>query len=557
MIRRLDIAGLVVIERAVVDLGPGLTAITGETGAGKSVLMQSLALLAGAPADASIVRPGHTAALVQAVIAVPEGFWDALPDGDPARAARELVDSEDEVVVARRVPAEGRSRSSIDGQIVSRETAAALVRHLVRFSGQGDQHLLVSARSQMAVLDAFAGPGAIADQRRLRALRTELASIDRQRDEMALLRERTADRARELRTLIEDLDQLGGSVDERAQLVAERDRLRHADSLIAAAGGAAELLSPHDDMARGAIALLGDARGDVEAKAGVDAHLNAALEYLMAAEASAQEAAFALRAYVDGLEADPQRLAAVEDRIEEYVRVERRHNLEVEDMEAQGAQARADLAALDEATSEAALNERRAVVVAQAREVSDRLHATRTRAAGPLGNAVGEELAALAMAEAALRVEVTRDDSEVPVDACVFWFRANPGMAEAPLADAASGGELSRVLLALHGAASGGDATWVFDEIDAGVGGTTAHAVAGRLARLADDTQVIVITHLAQVAAVADAHVRLKKQVESDLTTTAVDVLDAQGSDDELVRMLGGDVAGVRDLVRQMRARAS
>lgn len=554
MIRRLEISGLVVIERAELDLHAGLVAITGETGAGKSVLMQSLTLLAGGPADAALVRPGHVHALVQAVIELPEGFWDALPDEDPAAALRELAEDEREVVVARRIPAEGRARAFVDGQVASREAVGALVRHAVRFSGQGDQQTLVSPAVQMDVLDAFTGPAAVADARAVRRMRRELAAVDRRLSDLHARRAASAARMAELTALVEDAAALGGSADELAGLRRDRDRMRNAGALLEAAGGAAELLAPGDG--RGAREMVGDALSRVESQGDVDPGLADIAARLATAQEALQDAAIDLRAYVDGLDADPARLGVVEDRVDEYVRFERRHGVGAAALEEAVARASAELEGTARDLDPDPLNDRRAALVAEARHVADRLYTERSAAAPRLGRAIGDELAALSMGEATVRVELDRGEGDAPADACVFRFQANPGLPETTLADAASGGELSRVLLAIHAVAqSASGATWVFDEIDAGVGGTTAGAVASRLARMGRGTQVVVITHLPAVAAVADAHVRLVKSVADDVTSTRVEPLSGDDVEDEIVRMLGGDGAGVREHARQLLSR--
>lgn len=552
MIRRLEISGLVVIEHAALDLAPGLTAVTGETGAGKSVFMQALGLLAGDATDPGLVRPGHAHALVQATIGLPAGFWDALPPDDPASGLRELADDESEVVVARRIPAEGRARASLDGQVASREAVGALVRHAVRFSGQGEQYQLVSPRVQLGIVDAFAGPTAIADARSLRTLRDRLADIERRQAEVARRRADTQGHLDALTALVGDVDALAGTPDELTELRRRRDRMRNADALRLAAGSSAEALSPAGGDG-GARDQVGQALGALEPYADGDADLAGIVEQLVTASELVQDAGSALRAYVDGIDADPVRLEAVEDRISAYVEVERRHGADVGTLIGRADAARAELDAARADLSDTALAEQHAAVLAEARAVADRLHTVRANAVPKLSRAVDAELAGLAMGEAALRVELTRDDQPVPADGCVFWFRANPGLPESRLADAASGGELSRVLLALHAVARDADgSTWVFDEIDAGIGGTTASAVAARLARMGEATQVLVITHLPAVAAAAAARLRLVKSVAGGTTTTAVEPLEGDAVEDELVRMLGGEAGGTREHAREL-----
>lgn len=539
MIRRLEIRGLVVFERADVEFGAGLTAVTGESGAGKSVLMRALGLLAGAPADAGLVRPGHSHALVQATLALPPGFWDRLEEDDPAASLRELAENEDEVVVARRVPAEGRARAYIDGQAVTRDAVAALVGHRIRFCGQGEQRRLVSPARQMAVLDAFAGTAA--DAVRLDALRRQVRALDRQIAAAADRRAEAARRRVELEELVAAVAELDADPQELAALRVERERLRHADRLAAGAAAALAAVSPPDGEG-GAGAAVGAALGALAGLADLDPQLAEPVEHLAGAEASLQEAAIALSRYADSLEAEPGRLQFVEDRIDAYVRVERRFDAPVAELIDRAEQARQDLAAIDAGgDADAALAARRVELTKQARAAADALHAARAAAAAPFAAAVSAVLAELAMAEGALRVQITRDDGEIPRDVVTFWFQPNPGLPEAPLADAASGGELSRVLLALSSvAAAGDDATWVFDEVDAGVGGRTAAAVAENLTGLGRQGQVVVISHQAVVAAVATALLMLDKHTDTEIATTDVVALAGERAEAEIARLLGG-----------------
>ena len=543
MIRALEVRDLVVIERAEIAPPAGLTAITGETGAGKTVLAQALALLAGAPADAGAVRPGARHALVQATLAVPDGFWDRLDEDDPAAPLRELAEDEGEVVIARRVPAEGRARALIDGQAAPREAVAALARALIRFSAQHEHRRLVSPASQLAVLDAFAGADIVAGAERLGALRRRVRALDRALAEARARREAAERERADLEELVAAVDAAGLDLDEEAALRAERERLRHAEGLAAAAGAAAEALSPADDAAgAGAVSAVGGAARALEPLVGVDPALAGPHADLAAAEASLQEAALALRAYLQDLDAEPGRLAEVEERLDDYARLGRRHGPGTEAVLARAAEAREALRGLDEGAGEVlALAEERAAVLDEAVGVAAALREARAEAAPRLAEAVRAELADLAMARAELRIELVEDEAEVPDDSCVIWLRANPGLPEAPLAATASGGELSRVLLALHGvAAAGDDATWVLDEVDAGIGGVTAAAVGARLRALAEGRQTVVITHLPQVAAMADAHYRLVKGLDHDgRATTRIEPVEGEELVAELCRMLG------------------
>ena len=541
MIRRLEIRGLVVIERAELEPGPGLTAITGETGAGKTVVAQALSLLIGGQADSKGVRPGAKHALVEATLALPSGFWDDLDDDDPAKELRELVDDETEVVVAQRVPAEGRSRALLDGQTVTRAAAGNVAGKLIRFSSQHEGRRLVAGATQLAVLDAFAGTEVVSGAKRLTALRRQLRALDRA---MVAAKDRR-DAAERQRAALEDLvaavDGAGLDIDEERDLRAERARLMHADRLAQAAQTAAEALAP--ESGDGARELIGAALHALDVVLDVDPSLQAPRDELLALESQVQETSSTIRGYLASLDAQPGRLAEVEERLSIYHQLGRRYGPTIEEVLARADDARASLAELDAGDgADDELAAEHLQVATQARELAAQLHAARAEAAPRLEVAVTAELAELAMASATVRVELVSDASDPPLDRAVLWLRANPGLPEAPLADVASGGELSRVLLALHGVAAAAEpgVTWVFDEVDSGVGGVTATAVAAKLQALAQNRQVIVITHLPQVAALAERHYRLIKGVDADgRATTEIASVEGDELVDELCRMLG------------------
>lgn len=542
MIRSLEVRDLVVIARAELAPPAGLTAITGETGAGKTVLTQALGLLAGAPADAGSVRAGARHALVQATLALPEGFWDRLDEDDPALALRELAEDEREVVIARRVPAEGRARAMLDGQAAPREAVAALARATLRFSVQHEHRRLVGTASQLAILDAFAGAETVATAERMAALTRRVRHLRR-----ALTAARTrleaAGRARdELAELVRGVDALEPDASEEEGLLQERERLRHAHELAQAVAGAADALAPGDER-MGAVDMAAEAARLLEPLRSIDADLAGPHDDIAGAVASLQEATLFVRSYLHDLEAEPGRLAEVDERLEEYRRLRRRHDApDTPALIDSADRAREELQALEGGDEEVAgLETDLAASLDEARGLAAALRERREEAAPRLAAAVGEQLAELGMARAELRVEVGEADGDPPAGTCVMWLRANPGLPEAPLAATASGGELSRVLLALHVVAAARDgAAWVMDEVDAGIGGVTAGAVASRLRAMARGRQVVVITHLPQVAAMADAHYRLVKGVDdAGVATTTIEGVEGDELVAELCRMLG------------------
>lgn len=559
MIRDIEIRDLVVISRAEIGPSSGLTAITGESGAGKSVLAKAFGLLLGAPAAASEVRPGARAALVQATLGLPEGFWDMLPEGDPAAPLADLVDDPREVVLARRIPAEGRARSLVDGQAAPRDAVAALVRARLRVVGQAESRRLVAPAAQLAALDAFAGDEAVALAADLGRARREAAGLGRRISAARTAGEALARERAELESLLEEVRSLAPDPEEEAALRAERDRLRHAGRLLAAAGTVAESLSPESGEG-GALAAVGEATRILDDVVDLDRALDAPRRELATAEASLQEAAIALRGYTAGLESEPGRLDAVEGRLDEYARLVRRHGSDLEAVIADARVAEERLAEIDADEGEVdRLAGAHAAVLARARQVAARLAELRAAAAPRLAEAMAGELTGLAMPGARVEVTLARDDADPPVESCTISLQVNPGLPAAPLTDAASGGELSRTLLALHSlAAVADDGAWVFDEVDSGVGGETAVAVARRLARLAEGRQVVVITHLPQVAALADRHYRLAKDVDDEgRARTSVEPVTGDELLAELCRMLGSspDDAGARRHAEELLSR--
>ncbi len=544
MIRRLGIRGLVVIDEAEIEPSPGLTAITGETGAGKTVIAQALSLLVGGAADSKAVRPGARHALVEATLALPDDFWDDLEDDDPAAAARDLIDAPDEVVVARRVPSEGRARALVDGQTTTRAAAASIAGRLVRFSSQHEGRKLVSGTTQIAILDAFAGPSAQTAARELAALRRDVRARERELEDLRRRRDEAERERAALEELVEAVDAAEVSEEDEASLRVERDRRRHIDRLVSAAHSVAEAVAPEAGEG-GALDRVGAARHELDGVVDVDPGLEGPRDRLAEIEALLQDVSGEIRAYLTDLENDPARLEFVEERLATYDRLSRRYGPGTGEVLARAEAARTALAELEggEESDRARIDEH-AQLVERARTLAGKLLSLRREAAPRLEEAVVRELADLAMENAQVRIAITTDDADIPTDRAEILLRANPGLPEASLADVASGGELSRVLLALHGVAAAAEpnATWVFDEVDAGVGGVTATAVANKLRALSEHRQVIVITHLPQVAAVADRHYRLEKGMDADgRATTSVTALGEETLIDELVRMLGSD----------------
>ena len=558
MLLELRIENLLVIERAELRLGPGLNAITGETGAGKTVLAHSLDLLMGGRARPQIVRPGAAEAYVEGVFDLPDGLFS---DPELADLSERMPDDATEVVLARRVGAGGRTSAYVQGRSANVADLRALGSRLLAFYGQHEHRRLTLASAQLDVLDGFAGEKHLGLREDYRAAHAEVRAARRELDE---LREREGTRERDLdlmRFELEEIDAAKPDPEERDELASDRERLRHAESLRGAAAGALQGLAGADEDGGGADAGLSAAEGAVGAVAGVDPALDALAERIAAAAVEVADLASELRSYAEGIDAEPGRLEQVEERLAAIERLERKHGGSIEAVLAHAERCRAEIERLESAAELAEEIERRLTAAEERRaKLATRLTASRRKAAPALEEAVAEALAGLAMDGARLEVALEAvEDGFGPGGAETVELRVatNPGMPVSPLRDAASGGELSRIMLALTGlGGGGGGAARVFDEIDAGVGGATARVVGERLRELAADGQVVCITHLPQVASQAGAHFRISKRVEGGATIADVEPVEGEELVAEIVRMLGAerDDAAATDHARDLLA---
>jgi len=540
VIRHLEIRGVVVIEHAELTFGPGLTVITGETGSGKSVLMMAFGLLAGGPVDTAIIRPGQQHAVVEGVFAVPDGIWDSFDDDDPALSIRDILEDPQECVITRRIPRDGRARSMVDGVTVPRAAMMNFFNALVRFSGQGEQRTLVSGRAQLHALDRYCGSSAVALAQQLARLRREVRRGDIARARLEADAELRRIRIDTLDEFLRQADMVSPVDGEYARLRTDQARLRHSDRLSQAAHTAAEALAPQDGEF-GAREQIGRAERAIRDVLEIDAALTEGHNALMQAQIFIEDAAVFIRGYLDQFAADSGGLERTEARIDEYVRLAQRLGCMPEDVVSRVHEVHEERDALTaDASSDIEWSVARGAMCAEIRTLSDSLFALRGDGAQRLAGELEVAMSDLALPDAKVHIEVTSSDDPLGADAAKMIVQLNPGLPAAPLAEIASGGELSRVLLALHGlAAAQDDATWVFDEIDAGIGGITASAVAQRLSQLGVGSQVIAITHLAQVAARADAQIVLRKSVGHEDTTTLIHSADGEERMIELCRMLG------------------
>jgi DNA repair protein RecN (Recombination protein N) len=543
VLRELRIENLLLIERAELRLGEGLNAITGETGAGKTVLAHSLDLLMGGKAKSGIVRPGAEEAWVEGVFDLPAGLLD---DPELAELAERLPIGAEEVVLGRRVSAGGRTSAFVAGRSATAADLKALGGRLVAFFGQHEHRKLTIASAQMEVLDGFAGAKHLALREEYRGAHRE---VGRLAAELAELREREGSRERDLdlyRYELSEIEEVEPDPEERDALAADRERLRHAEGLHEAAAGAHAGLAGADLEGGGASSSLAVAESKLAAASGVDPTLDRIGERVAALNVEVGDVAAELRDYAEGIAADPGGLVAVEERLEALDRLERKHGGSVESVLAHAERCRAEIARLEGAEQRGA-EATAALAEAEGRraKLGKKLSAGREKAARPLEERVAAELASLAMDGARLEVVLDPHPDEYGAsgrETVELRVAPNPGIEPAPLRDAASGGELSRVMLALSGLGpAAGAATLVFDEIDAGIGGNTARVVGERLKALGAEHQVLCITHLPQVASLADVHFRLEKTTDAKQAVATVERLAGEGVVEEIRRMLGGE----------------
>ncbi len=521
------------IRDAELTFGPGLNAITGETGAGKTILAQAIGLLLGARGEAALIGPDGAEAYVEAELEPPRGFFD---DEELAGLAELRPEDEEGLVLARRVFRDGRTRAYAWGRGTAREDLAVAGERLIAMSGQFEQRRLARPSYQLDLLDSFAGEEQRSRRAELRLAWRELAAARRRHDELAHGAAAAEARLAELRALVEDAEGLEPETED--SLRAERERLRHVTELAQAVAAAGEALSPEEG--EGAAGLVGLAERAVAPLERLAPELEQVGNELRDAELRLRETASGLRGFLASLEAEPDRLEQVESQLDRIAEVRRRFRCgSYQELLARAAEAREELAALDGGANPlAAAAAALAVAEGRVTRLADGLGSARRDADEPFAAAVAGELRGIGLGDGEFRVELReRELGSTGADETVFLIRPNAGLPFAPVAETASGGELSRIALAI--AAVGGGETMVFDEIDAGIGGGTAHAVGETLRRLASRAQVITITHLPQIATVADRHFSVQK-IPGDPTHTRIEQLDEDGRQEEVRRMLGG-----------------
>ncbi|GGL82814.1 DNA repair protein RecN [Pseudooceanicola nanhaiensis] len=533
MLRGLEIRDMLIIDRLELDFRPGLNALTGETGAGKSILLDSLGFVLGWRGRAELVRQGAEQGEVTAEFELAEGHpaWSVLEEaGIPAG---------DELILRRVNTADGRKTAWINDRRVSGEVLRTLSEHLVELHGQHDDRGLLNPRGHRALLDAFAGHDDL--RAAVRSAWRDRAAADKALAAATAALSEVQAEEEFLRHAVGELDKLAPEPGEDEALDARRRLMQGAEKLRADVARAHAALGPE-----GAEGPMGDALRWLEGAAdGVEGRLDAALEALGRALSDLGEAADEVERCLEALDFDPMELERTEERLFAIRGLARKHDVAPDELAEFAATLSARLSALDNGARDIAALEAAARAARAAYDTAaGRLSASRRAAAGALDAAVEAELAPLKMERARFETAVVAAEAGPEgTDEVSFTVATNPGAPAGPLAKIASGGELSRFLLALKVCLAGDarDVTMIFDEIDRGVGGATADAVGRRLRALAEGGQVLVVTHSPQVAALAAHHWRVEKSVRQDQTLSTVVPLDTDSRVDEIARMISGD----------------
>jgi DNA repair protein RecN (Recombination protein N) len=539
VLTELSVENVALIEEATLELSPGLNVITGETGAGKTLLATALQMLLGGRARSETVRSGARKATVEGTFVLPEEtgsrfLAEAL--GDLA----EEVEVEDGLVLRRTLTQEGRSRCYVGGVSVPVRALASLGERLVSYHSQREQTRLTEPAEQLAILDDFLDEEAT-EAKHEHGLIWRAVESDR-----AVLQEiKTTSEARLrevefLRYQVSELESAGYDPQELTDLSRERDRLRNVADLLQTTAAASAALSSEDST--GAVDAVGRAASELETASGYDDSLRGLLERLGGLAAELDDVLYELRSYVDELEADPSRLEAVEDRLAAMRALERKYG-DVEEYLKQSRARLSRLENLDEETAgleeSVAEGERRLEVIAAA------LRSGREAAAERLSGKVQVNLEDLNLGKSTFRAElVSTEPGPSGAERVEFMIQPNPGEPELPVRRYASGGELSRIMLAIRLAQERVEpgATYIFDEVDAGIGGETATAVGAKLRELGDRNQVLTITHLPQIASEAGAHVVVEKAEAKGRTITCIEIIEGEERRRELARMLSGRI---------------
>lgn len=553
MLLELHIKDFALVEEVELQFREGFNVLSGETGAGKSIIIGAVTLLLGGRAFLDLVRTGTDEAVIHGVFSVPKG-------SSARRAIEDLgieVGNDDLVVISRTISRSGRNQCRVNGRPVTQGMLAGIGEHLVDIHGQNEHQSLLRVGKHIEFLDRFAGPETLALRDEVRSCHARLVELQ---ERLAALRTGERERAQRLDLLefqAREIDAARLSPGEDVQLARDRAVLAAADQLYAHAEAAYAALQGTDGLSAGAADAIAAAISEIEAIMKVDDSVRGAQELLQSASAACEEAARMLRVYRDGIEVDPARLAQVEERLAVLQRLKKKYGDTVDEiLEFRREIGREIEKAASSEEEIAAIEQELAKTRASLGALAGSLHELRARAARVLEKQVEAELAELNMGSCEFRVSFStkEDTAGVPVggkllacgasgvDTVEFLLSANRGEPAKPLARIASGGEISRVMLALKSCLASVDEvdTLIFDEIDAGIGGRTATAVAAKLAATSRMRQVICVTHLAQIASMADTHYVINKVEGGGRTKTVVEKLEGEARIAEIARMLGG-----------------
>ncbi len=537
-LRRLSLRDFVIVSTLDVDFDAGFSVLTGETGAGKSILVDALQLALGSRGDAGVVREGAARAEIVAEFDAPASLSAWLDQGG--------FEANDSLLLRRTIDAQGKSRAWINGSAATIAQLREAADHLVDIHGQHAWQSLTRGPAVRALLDAFAGVDAAPlaalwsawkqATEALTAAGTQQAGLERERERLAWQ--------------IGEVDKLAPGADEWAELEAEHTKLANVQSLIDAARSALDALSEADDNADG---LTGRALHALQDVASFDAQLASTIEVLQGAQAQLQDAAHTLSSYLNHTDLEPQRLQALDERLSAWVGLARRFRRPPAGLAALLAQWKKELRTLDAAANLQALQRQLASALAVFEAEAKRVSAARRTAVPKLANAVTQAMQQLGMAGGRFEVALTKQDApqSFGLESAEFLVAGHAGSTPRPLAKVASGGELSRIALAIavttsqldsaDGDAATAAGTLIFDEIDAGVGGAVAETVGRLMKLLGRDRQVLAVTHLPQVAACADHHFVVSKQMRGGLTLSEVNSVSGELRVAEVARMLGGE----------------
>jgi DNA repair protein RecN (Recombination protein N) len=535
----ISVENVALIEEATLELSPGLNAITGETGAGKTLLATALQLLLGGRARSETVRAGARRATVEGTFVLPDETLSSILE-EALGDLSEEVEDDDVLVLRRTLSGEGRSRCYVGGVTVPVRALASLGERMVSYHGQREQTRLTEPSEQLAILDDFLDEDAASARLEREAL---WHAVERDRRELEEITASSEARLREvdfLRYQVSELEAAGYSAQELSDLTRERDRLRNVTDLLQSTAAAAGAISPEEGG--GAIDSVASAVSELEKASRYDEALSQLADRLGGLSAELEDVLYELRSYVDELEADPNRLEVVEDRLAALRALERKYG----DVEGYLEEARTRLDRLENVDEETA--ELEAKIKEGDRRLGDlatRITAGRKRAAQELSAKVLGNLADLNLEKTTFTAElVPTSPGPSGVERVEFVIQPNPGEPELPVRRYASGGELSRIMLAIRLAQERIEpgATYIFDEVDAGIGGETATAVGAKLRELGERNQVLTITHLPQIASEALSHIVVSKEEAGGRTITRIRRVEDEERLKELARMLSGRI---------------